>query len=238
MTKKTLQLIATVALAAGFGFTTVTANADTTDASSSSNSQTTTATVGLTAPTTDPDGPHSGQIQLVAAPDLVFGDATKGTEITGAQQTISATSLKTNAKSTSALAANADKYPGVKDGDVAVVNPGTSDSWTVTVQAANFVKSGTTDTNLLGATINFKGGAETTNADPAAKTKAAIAEQPNVVAGGDAATILSATSGNGVGTWMNRLTTDTNLSISGGNVAGTYASDLTWTVANTPSTQA
>lgn len=236
MTKKTLQLIATVALAAGFGFTTVTANAATGD-TTGSDSQSTTATVGLTAPTTDPEGPHSGQIQLVAAPDLVFGDATKGTEITGAQQNIPATSLKTNATSTSKLATgtDADKYSGIQDGDVAVVNPGTSDAWTVTVQAANFIKSDDKDTNLLGATINFKGGLATTNSD---QTKAPLLAEPSVIAGGSAETILSATSGNGVGTWMNRLTTATDLSISGGNVAGTYASDLTWTVANTPSTQA
>ncbi|NLR31804.1 WxL domain-containing protein [Levilactobacillus tujiorum] len=234
MTKKTaLQLIATVALAAGFiGVSGVTANAADTD------SQSTTATVGLTAGTTDPDGPHAGAVQLIAAPDLVFGDATKGTTITGGAQSIAATSLTTNATSTSLTSTNLDSTvkAAVKDGDVAVNNPGTDDGWTVSVQAANFTKTTGDKADLLGAVINFKGAVASGNSD--ATTKPAVAATPSVTAGGPSATILSATNGNGVGTWMNRLTKDTNLDIAAGNTQGTYTSNLTWTIANTPSTQA
>lgn len=227
MTKKTLQLIATLALAAGFGFTTVTANA----ADTTNDSQTTNATVGLTAGTTDPTGPHSGAVRLVAAPDLVFGDATDGTQITGASQTINATSITTNASSSN-NAATGDDHVTVQPSDVAVVNPGTTDAWQVDVKADNFVKTGDTSTTLLGAQINFKGSVATNNAD--ASVKPAIAATPTINAGGASATILSATNDNGSGTWMNRLSNDTNLTIAGGNVAGTYTSNLTWTISNTP----
>lgn len=232
MTKKTLQLIATLALAAGFGLTTVTANADDT---TSTDSQKTTATVGLTAGTTDPDGPHSGSVRLVAAPDLIFGDAAKGTPITGAAQTINATSIKTNANSSNNNATDANKVT-IQPSDVAVVNPGTSDAWKVDVKADNFVKTGATSTTLLGATINFKGAVATNNDD--ASLNPAVAATPAVTAGGDSATILSAANGSGVGTWMNRLTNDTDLTIAGGNVAGDYTSNLTWTISNTPETTA
>ncbi|UIF29296.1 WxL domain-containing protein [Levilactobacillus brevis] len=226
MTKKTLQLIATLALAAGFGFTTVTANAaDTND------SQTTNATVGLTAGTTDPDGPHNGAVRLVAAPDLVFGDKTKGTPITGATQTIKATSITTNANSSNNSATDANKVT-IDPSDVAVVDPGTGNGWSVSVKADNFVKDDATSTNLLGATINFKGAVATNNTN--ASENPAVAATPAVIAGGDSATILSAAKGNGVGTWMNRLTNDTDLTIAGGNVAGNYTSNLTWTIGNTP----
>lgn len=231
MTKKTLQLLATLALAAGFGFTTVTANAaDTTD---TNDSQTTTATVGLTAGTTDPTGPHSGAVRLVAAPDLVFGDKTDGTTITGASQTINATSITTNASSSNNTATGND-HVTVQPSDVAVVNPGTEVSWQVSVQADNFVKTDDTSTTLLGAQINFKGAAATNNNNADVSVKPAIAATPTINAGGAADTILSATKGNGVGTWMNRLTNDTNLTIAGGNVAGTYTSNLTWTISNGP----
>lgn len=230
MTKKTLQLIATLALAAGFGLTTVTANAaDTTD------SQTTNATVGLTAGTTDPDGPHSGAVRLVAAPDLVFGDKTDGTPITGAAQTINASSITTNANSSNVTTTDDNKV-AIEDSDVAVVNPGTSDAWKVDVKADNFVKTGATSTTLLGAKINFNGAVATNNAD--ASVNPAVAASPAITAGGASDTILSAANGSGVGTWMNRLTKDTNLTIAGGNVAGTYTSNLTWTISNTPETTA
>ncbi|WP_407889207.1 WxL domain-containing protein [Levilactobacillus sp. N40-8-2] len=229
MTKKTLQLIATVALAAGFGFTTVTANA----ATDGTDNQTTTATVGLTAGDGG-SGAHSGSIKLVAAPDMVFGPDT-GTAITGAAQTITASSLTTSATSSNESATGADKVT-VGAGDVAVVNAGSEDPWTVTVKADNFVKDGDTSTTLLGAKINFAGAVATNNDDVTAK--AAVAAAPSITAGGDGATVLSATAGNGIGTWMNRLTKDTNLSIAGGNSAGTYKSNLTWTIADTASTQA
>ncbi|WP_341780137.1 WxL domain-containing protein [Levilactobacillus sp. HBUAS70063] len=230
MTKKTLQLIATLALAAGFGFTTVTANA-----ADSTDNQTTTATVGLTAGTTDPTGPHSGAVRLVAAPDLVFGDKTDGTTITGASQTINATSITTNASSSNNTATGNDKVV-IEDGDVAVVNPGTTDAWKVDVKADNFVKTGDTSTTLLGAQIHFNGDVATNNDD--VNVKPAVAASPTAIAGGEAVTILSATNGNGAGTWMNRLTKDTNLTIAGGNVAGSYTSNLTWTISNTPETTA
>lgn len=238
MTKKTaLQLIATVALAAGFiGVSGVTANAADTD------SQSTTATVGLTAGTTDPEGPHAGAVQLIAAPDITFGsDKADGTPITGGTQTIKSPAFTTNADSTVIKSTDLDQSikDAVKSSDVAVNNPGTTDPWTVTVKADNFtktndIKEGETAPTLLGAVINFDGVVASGNKDTA--TKAAVAAKPAVTAGGDAETILSADSGNGVGTWMNRLSNDTNLSIAAGNVAGTYSSNLTWTIANTVAT--
>ncbi|KRL95722.1 WxL domain-containing protein [Levilactobacillus hammesii] len=235
MTKKTaLQLIATVALAAGFiGVSGVSANAATTDAGAS---QSTTATVGLTAGTTDPEGPHSGSIQLIAAPDMVFGPA-DGTKITGAAQTIKAGSFTTNADSTiksTTTTLDPNIIKAVEPSDVAVNNPGTDDAWSVTVKADNFTKTTGDKGNLLGAVINFDGAAATANGD--VKVNPAVAAKPAVTAGGDAVEILSATNGNGVGTWMNRLSNDTNLSINAGNTQGTYTSNLTWTITNTPAT--
>lgn len=235
MTKKTLQLIATVALAAGFGFTTVTANAD--DTATTPDPTTTHATVGLTAA----NGGGAGSIKLVAAPDIQFGDANatdkKSATITGAKQSIKALSFTT-------VAAKDNPLENLDSSDIAVVNAGSEDPWTVTVQAADFVKDGDTSTKLLGAKIHFDGNAVTQN-NPIegtnlgdATVKPAEANNATVTAGNAGETILSATAGNGIGTWMNRLTTDTNLEIAGGNVAGSYTSELTWTIGDTPSTQA
>ncbi|NLR08923.1 MULTISPECIES: WxL domain-containing protein [Lactobacillaceae] len=238
MTKKTaLQLIATVALAAGFiGVSGVGANAATTD--DATNKQTTDATVSLTAGDGG-DGAHSGTIKLVTAPNMVFGPAlsedgkTGGTPITGASQTIKASSLTASKNSSNELPTGVTAQPG----DVTVVNAGSTDPWNVTVQASDFTGTGTTatDKTLLGATINLKGSAVSANGNT---DNAAIAAQPAVTAGGDAVQVLSATAGNGIGTWANRLTTDSDLTIQGGNSAGTYASTLTWTIADTASTQA
>jgi len=236
MTKKTLQLIATVALAAGFGFTTVTANAD--DTTTTPDPTTTHATVGLTAA----NGGGAGSIKLVAAPDITFGDkdstaADKSATITGAKQSINALSFTT-------VAAKDNPLENLDSSDIAVVNAGSEDPWTVTVQAADFVKTGDTSTKLLGAKIHFDGAAVTQN-NPIdgtnlgdATVKPAEANNATVTAGSAGETILSATAGNGIGTWMNRLTTNTNLEIAGGNVAGSYTSELTWTIGDTPSTQA
>jgi len=233
MTKKTaLQLIATVALAAGFiGASGVSANAATTDTTDATNFQKTQATVGLTAGTVDPDGPQAGGVQLIAAPEIDFGT----TKVTGATQTIQADSFTTAANSSvksDSTTLSADIIKAVKDGDVAVNNPGNDTPWKVTVQAANFTNTDSTATNapkLLGAKINFVGSLYTPDSSNA---NLASAVPATAVAGDAAVPVLSASKGNGVGVWMNRLSKDTNLSIDGGNVAGTYKSELTWTITN------
>jgi len=234
MTKKTLQLIATVALAAGFGFTTVTANADDT------NSQSTDASVTLTPG--DGTGTHDGAVSLTAAPDLAFGTH----KVTGKADNFDITSgsgITTNNGST-----NKD----AKGGAVEVVNSGSDAGWNVTVAASDFTDK-TDPSNvktLLGATIDLKGTPETDNADVDGKTDntlkpatigiaaAGVGATTTVTPGeANAVPVLTAAAGNGYGTWRNQIN-DATLNIAGGNAAGTYSSSLTWTIANTPSTQA
>lgn len=230
MTKKTLQLIATVALAAGFGFTTVTANADTTD-----NQQSTNASVTLTPGSGS--GVHDGAVELTAAPDLAFGSH----EVTGKADTFKITPAAgiTNGSSSTNTAAKA--------GDVEVVNSGSDAGWNVTVAASNFTDSSDTTNvkTLLGATIDLNGTPATDNAAGNTVKPATIG---SAAAGATAVTtvtpgaangvpVLNAAANNGYGTWQNRIS-DATLNIAGGNAAGEYSSTLTWTIANTPSTQA
>lgn len=229
MTKKTLQLIATVALAAGFGFTTVTANA----ADTGTDSQSTTATVGLTAGTTDPDGPHSGSIALTSAPDIDFG---KTNEIKPTELNLAGTFAK-NAGSTDQTA-NANS--------VTVNNPGVTDTWSVSVAASAFKNTDTSvaadaaNSQLIGAKIAFAGKVGTTNAAGITKNPAIANENFTLDATGAQTSqpVLHAdTNGYGVGTWTNDFSSAT-LQVPAGQVAGTYASTLTWTISNTPATVA
>lgn len=231
MTKKTaLQLIATVALAAGFiGVSGVTANAADTDAT---NEQTTQATVGLTAG--DGTGTHSGSVELTAAPDLAFGSH----EITGAADSFTIApnaGITTNGGST-----NKDSAAG----NVEVVNKGSETGWNVTVAASPFTDSSSNKT-LLGSSIELVGSVATTNTDGIETNPATINgkdQQATTVVtpaaeSAKAETVLTADANNGLGTWQNKIST-ARLNIAGGNSAGTYASTLTWTIADTPYTQA
>ncbi|WP_395321421.1 WxL domain-containing protein [Levilactobacillus parabrevis] len=231
MTKKTLQLIATVALAAGFGFTTVTANAD--ETTTADNTQKTNASVTLTPGTGT--GIHDGAVELTAAPDLTFGTH----EVTGKADSFKITPAAgiTNGESSTNKAAKA--------GDVEVVNSGSDAGWNVTVAATPFTDKTDSSKVLLGSTIALNGTPATDNGSgvnvkPATIGSAApgAAAVTTVTPGAaNAATVLNATAGNGYGTWQNRIS-DASLNIAGGNAAGEYSSTLTWTIANTPSTQA
>jgi len=230
MTKKTLQLIATVALAAGFGFTTVTANAATED-TATAESQTTHATVGLTAGTTDPDGPHAGQIALTSAPDIDFGTTN---EIKPTQLNLNGTFGQSTASTDKTAKANS----------VTVVNPGVTDTWNVAVTASAFKNTDSSATaaasQLIGAKIDFAGSLGTTNAAGVEKNPA-VANQAFTLDATGAQTsqnVLHADEhGYGVGTWTNDFSKAT-LQVPAGQVAGTYESTLTWTISNTPAATA
>jgi len=231
MTKKTaLQLIATVALAAGFiGVSGVSANAATTADSVSENTQTTQATVGLTAGTTDPDGPHSGQISLTSAPDIDFGSTNT---IKPGLLSLNGTFGKSDASTDKTANANS----------VTVNNPGVTDTWNVNVSASAFkntdpnVTDSAANAQLIGAQIDFEGALGTTNAAGVGKNPA-IANQAFTLDASGAATSQSVLhadiNGYGVGTWTNDFSKAT-LQVPAGQVAGTYASTLTWTISNTP----
>lgn len=210
MTKKTLQLLATIAAVTGLGLaSTVTANA------AISGTQSTTANVTLNAGSGSGDGSdgntdgNAGGIKLTNVPGFDFGE-----------QTIDASR------------ASATYDAGSNIQPVTVVNPGIATGWNVTVSLAP-MKSG--DDVLRGSNLVLTGtdsGATTTNSDA---TGAPTFGSATLAADGStgAKSVAVATEKAGLGTW-NMTYSSAQLEVAQNNLAGVYSGDLTWTLTNAP----
>jgi hypothetical protein len=117
-------------------------------------------------------------------------------------------------------------------GNLSVTNPGLATGWSVSVAAGTFV--GDNGVNLKGATIQLDAGKASGVVElpstSAAKLSAAdgTASQPVISADKNAA----GDAYQGVGTTIDDITA--HLTVPAGNVAGTYTSQLTWTLDDTP----
>lgn len=122
---------------------------------------------------------------------------------------------------------NSDKDPNVQVTD----KRGTGDGWTLTVAQTQEFKSAEGHT-LAGAKLTLPAGNLLTNnvnnKDNAPSTKSVVVNaEPNVV--------MVAANGQGLGTWADQFAREnTTLEIPSGNYAGSYESELTWTLANVP----
>ncbi|MFC6261361.1 WxL domain-containing protein [Levilactobacillus fujinensis] len=230
MTKKTLQLLATAALVAGFGFTTVTANAATT-----STGKDTTATATLNTPkpdTTDPG--DAGGIKLVTVPNIDFGTATldASSDLTLDTSKVPAGTDKDG---------NATGVQGSIDNPVQVKNAGFSTGWIVQVSTADAMKDAGKTHQLTGAQMVLNPGALTsTNVGADGTTVDSTTGAPTtqvVKLNGGAAngvqTVMSAAAGDGMGTW-NEAFTNATISIPSQTVAGVYTANLNWQLTNAP----
>lgn len=122
---------------------------------------------------------------------------------------------------------NSDKDPNVQVTD----KRGTGDGWALTVAQTQEFKSAEGHT-LAGAKLTLPAGNLLTNnvnnKDNAPSTKSVVVNaEPNVV--------MVAANGQGLGTWADQFAREnTTLEIPSGNYAGSYESELTWTLANAP----
>jgi len=236
MTKKTLQLLATAALVAGFGFTTVTANAADTTATGS---KTTTAKVNLTQKKVDPTDPTNpdtaGNIKLTEAPTFDFGSQ----ELDGV-----------TASYTKNITDTAASDGGIMTSNLQVVNPGAPSGWNIQVKSTGMA---TTDgVSLKGSDIALTSGAitttntdasgaiDTSNAPTFSDTPVKIdlnngAFVPVASAAASVGKTESAAEvdAQGVGTW-NMAFSKAALNIAGSNVAGQYTGNLVWALTNAP----
>lgn len=217
MTKKTLQLLASVAVVAGLGFTGVTANAD----STTSTGTTTTGNVTLTAGTTDPDNPggDAGGINLKTVPYVNV----PSTAITGSDQSVTGTVSATESGTSN-------------DGVVQVVNPGHKSDWTVQVAATAFKSSDDTmnaSTLVLGTPTIANADTDGTGVAPSTLNQAITFNTGETTANQNVEAADYSTNKEGVGTW-NTTYSGATLNLKAGNVAGAYQSTLTWTLTNTP----
>ncbi|WP_143463428.1 WxL domain-containing protein [Levilactobacillus enshiensis] len=218
MTKKTLQLLATAALVAGFGFTTVTANAADTADTTATGSKTTTANVNLTQKKVDPTDPSNpdtaGNIKLTKAPSFDFGTQ----ELDGTTSNFTKTATPTST--------------------VQVVNPGAPSGWNVQVKSTGLK---TTDgTDLKGSDIVLTNGDVTTsNKDAAGNADNSGAPTFNSdsvkidLSNGAYQPVATAAANEGVGTW-DMAFSNAALNIAGSNVAGEYTGNLVWALTNAP----
>ena len=223
MTKKTLQFVAAAAMVAGLGFGSVSTAFAASDSASGTNTGDlhTTAKVSLTAGSTsggdNGDGGHAGDgaLALVTAPSYTIpgGDITTGS------------------------------FDGTADDSTPVktVNPGLKTNWGVTVKSSQFAT--TTGTELQGAVLTLTKGdvasstGSTSSTAPTAEKSIALngdgtSEQPVVTATGNES-ITGDAKAVGVGTWNTSFNT-AKLTVPDGNTAGTYTSNLTWTLKNAP----
>ncbi|MED3687099.1 WxL domain-containing protein [Bacillus thuringiensis] len=120
-----------------------------------------------------------------------------------------------------------DKNPNVQVTD----KRGTGDGWTLTVAQTQEFKSAEGHT-LAGAKLTLPAGNLLTNnvnnKDNAPSTKSVVVNvESNVV--------MVAAKNQGLGTWANQFAREnTTLEIPSGNYAGSYESELTWTLSNAP----
>lgn len=207
MTKKTLQLLATVAAVAGMSFAATTAHAAADSASS-----TTTAKVTLEAGSVDPEKPSAGGIELVSAPNLVFENVTLD----------GATTQTT-------------KQTGAVD-PVVIKNPGVASGWNVTVANTAFgtEADGAGDTIKAGTMTLTSTTPTTTNTDTTDTANTPTAQTVELPTEGTTAKpVASAALKAGVGTW-NVNYSNAALTVPANNVAEAYTSNLTWTLTNAP----
>lgn len=216
MTKKTLQLLATAALVAGFGFTTVTANAaDTTDTGTAS----TTAKVTLNPAAVDPDNPgDAGGIKLNSAPNLTFA----------------ATTLDGTDK---------NNIAGTVSGDAEVINGGYKTGWHLTVANTPMATSLETDGTVSAGADIIKGGnytlvstgakSATTDANTTTATSTKSITFNTQAASADAQDVMWADANEGVGTWDAGYSS-ASMNVPAGNVEGSYVANLNWTLTNAP----
>ena len=227
MTKKTLQLLATVAAVAGMSLATVTANADDTV---KSGTQTTTAKVSLTAGSdTSTDGNGNGDaggIKLTNVPNIDFGT----------QELDGKTAFNLDGK----LSGNNEAASQA----VTVVNPGIGTGWNV--QVRNDAMKSASDTTLMASTISLTAkdatpgaGSADTNSTRASDSTAELSAEPTFVStalntqGSENQKVAAAAVGGGLGTW-NMNYSKANLQVNPRNVAGDYSTTLTWTITNAP----
>ncbi|PFO90339.1 WxL domain-containing protein [Bacillus cereus] len=120
-----------------------------------------------------------------------------------------------------------DKDPNVQVTD----KRGTGAGWTLTVAQTQEFKSAEGHT-LAGAKLTLPAGNLLTNnvnnKENAPSTKSVVVNaEPNVV--------MVAANGQGLGTWADQFAREnTTLEIPSGNYAGSYESELTWTLSNAP----
>lgn len=209
MFKKTLGFVAVAAALTGLGLaSTTTANAA--DTSGTTEPQTTNATVDLKAGTGT-----NGSVTLVSAPSIKFtaAEALNGSSST-AKPTVS--------------------------GNLIVNNAGGASGWNVSV-AATPMKSDANTLNGGKYTMSFAPkaivSATDTSADATNKSGAPTGTDAGIETGvdmtGSAKTIVSAATGDGVGTWDGGMTSS-DLAVPASAIEGSYSSTLTWALNNAP----
>ncbi|KJW12946.1 WxL domain-containing protein [Levilactobacillus spicheri] len=211
MTKKTLQLLATVALVTGMGLASATTAhaADTTGGTA-----TTSGNVALTAD--GDEGGSTGGVKLAAAPNVSVPE----TKMDGGDQTIK------GFVSSAALGET-------NDGVVTAINAGHKTDWQVQVASSPFVSGSDT---MNASTLVMTGTDATTTGTgvaPSTLNQAITFNTGSATPNQNVMTADYTNKGEGVGTWSMNYSGAT-LNLKAGNVAGNYASTLTWTLTNTP----
>lgn len=205
MTKKTLQLIATAALVAGFALPAITANADTAASTSSS----TTAKVTL-----DPADTTTGAggIELTSVPNIDFSNH----KLDGTNLDLSGTTDK------QVQVVN----PGIASGwHIQVSNSPMQNADGATLMASTMTLTGG-DANI--STENKDGnGAQDLSGKPTFNNLSLNTEKSDNI------DVASAAAGEGLGTW-DMAYTNAKMAVNARNVAGAYTSTLTWTLTNAP----
>ncbi|WP_056963552.1 WxL domain-containing protein [Levilactobacillus spicheri] len=210
MTKKTLQLLATVALVTGMGL----ASATTAHAADTTGTATTSGNVALTAE--GDEGGATGGVKLAAAPNVSLPD----TQMNGGDQTIEGF-------------VSAAALGKANDGVVTAINAGHKTDWQVQVASSPFVSGSDT---MNASTLVMTGTNATTTGTgvaPSTLNKAITFNTGSTTPNQNVMTADYTNKGEGVGTWSMNYSGAT-LSLKAGNVAGNYASTLTWTLTNTP----
>ncbi|KRN01529.1 hypothetical protein FD13_GL000992 [Levilactobacillus senmaizukei DSM 21775 = NBRC 103853] len=210
MTKKTLQLMATLALAAGIGFSGVTAHAAEGETPAPANT-TTEASVSLTAGDDGDGGGSVGGIKLMEAPATAVAG-----QLDGTTQTLKDTAF-------------------VKD-TLKVNDQGTGTGWTVHLSSTPFAgkdKEGK-DIALKASQLSFlspKVSAVDSENHTAAPSASGIVLES---AGNSDQLVFSAAKDAGVGQWAAKYQA-AQVKVAAGNKAGDYSSTLTWSLNNAPS---
>jgi hypothetical protein len=164
-------------------------------------------TNGTSTGTVNLEQDKDAKITLDSAPDLDFGTLNIGaTTINAKAQTVT------------------DKLQ--------VSNPGLESGWNVTVSGTPFKTADGTKT-LNGAVISLNGIVTPNDSD----NKGAAPTTQLVKINDQGQSIFTAAKEAGIGTWLHTVNANdesAQLDIPEGNVAGSYTSDLTWTLSNAP----
>ncbi|MFC6275478.1 WxL domain-containing protein [Levilactobacillus tangyuanensis] len=206
MTKKTLQLMATLALAAGIGFSGVTAHAAEGE-TPAPGTTTTQATVELKPGDGGTGG--VGSISLEKAPGASFSDKLNGTTQVLGDAAFTEDSLVVNDK-------------------------GSGTGWTVHVNSSAFKDTDNgsvmkaSEMAFLTPVVGTVTGEDSASGHPTASGDIKFASQ-----GSEDMLVFSAAKDAGVGQWAAKYTKP-QFTVAGGNKAGNYASTLTWTLSNAP----